>query len=548
MVTWQSHELIRLVKEAYPDWSGFQDEAFVAAEIEPLRKTASQARRLIMPKIMRQLLADGDYDGCLQRIEQIGRATPLLWTGHKTQGDLAPIHAPNLNKWEFCEQMRALLYDLRPSPDRLETFASYCYSNQIPLKWPFPTFFLFIIKPHAEVFVKPRLTQWFMRFMGMGNAYERVVTADMYERYKKSWHGLKVELDEHRPESMLDILALITVAYRVSQSRTGGLTYEAQVALDQPMPLREPEVVYEAMGGWGDGEISFPDPMQGQLTHSEPQAPYSLADFSAETGYSEETLTDWIDTLQHKGQMIFFGPPGTGKTFVAQRLARHLATTREGISETVQFHPAYDYADFVEGLRPSVGSDGQLVWVNRPGIFLTFCEQAEDQSGPAILVIDEINRANLTRVFGELMLLLEYREQSLQLASGNRLQVPPNLFLIGTMNTTDRSLGQLDQAIRRRFAFVELTPDYSRLSSSNRDVDFSPLIQLLNLINEEIADPAFHIGHSYFIGLTSIDDLQRVWKTEIDSLLIDRFYTRPEEIGRFRWETIYTRLEMMFKS
>ena len=145
--------------------------------------------------------------------------------------------------------------------------------------------------------------------------------------------------------------------------------------------------------------------------------PYTVEDFSAETAIPQETIELWRNRLRRKRHLIFQGPPGTGKTFVAERLARLLTANTYGAVETVQFHPSYGYEDFMQGIRPII-TDGQLTFARLPGRFLQFCERAQGaQNGaPCVLIIDEINRANLSRVFGELMYLLEYRDKMIPLA------------------------------------------------------------------------------------------------------------------------------------
>lgn len=559
MFTWQSRELIRLLKEKYPDWERFDHEQFVAKETVGLRRAADQARRALLPKEIKRWLAAGTYDPLIDAIEKIGRTSPLFWTGNRTLGDLDILHHPQLQQWEFSEQFRALLYDRRPSPDRIESFAEYCSDKRLPAKWTFVTGFMFLVKPHAEVIVKPRLTRWFMRFMGQGETYTPQLSADMYERYKKNWHGLKVELTEagHQPTDMIDLFALISVAYAVSQERTGNLTYEAQVALDVPRPLREEEAPYiiDAHGESDsdkDGDIEHAqealtptteqiDPSKAQADPTERHPAYPLSALTEATGYPAEQVTMWLNSLRRKGQAIFYGPPGTGKTFLAREIGRHVVAEGDGLIDMIQFHQAYDYADFMEGIRPRTNAQGNLIWENRPGIFLNFCRQAAARSGPSLFIIDEINRANLSRVFGELMHLLEYRDQALTLASGERFQIPADLLLIGTMNTADQGVAPLDQALRRRFAFFQLPPDFDRLRHFHRhqtDLPLEPLITLLEEINAEINDPDTAIGITYFMTASLAADLPTIWQTEVTPLLAERFYRRPELLERYSWEAI----------
>ena len=170
-------------------------------------------------------------------------------------------------------------------------------------------------------------------------------------------------------------------------------------------------------------------------------------------------LAKIADLLWERKQIILYGPPGTGKTYLASKLARHL--TDDGAVKLVQFHPSYTYEDFFEGFRPEPGGSGTLTFTLRAGPFRDFAEVAAANPTTAyILIIDEINRANLAKVFGELYFLLEYRDESisLQYSPDKEFTLPQNLFIIGTMNTADRSIARIDTAMRRRFAFVELDP------------------------------------------------------------------------------------------
>jgi 5-methylcytosine-specific restriction protein B len=124
--------------------------------------------------------------------------------------------------------------------------------------------------------------------------------------------------------------------------------------------------------------------------------------------------------IERKGQAILYGPPGTGKTFIAEQLAKHLIGGGNGFSELVQFHSAYSYEDFIQGIRPQ-SQDGELKYSLAPGRFIEFCKKAESCEGLCVLIIDEINRANLAQVFGELMYLLEYRDKKIRLAGSSEL-------------------------------------------------------------------------------------------------------------------------------
>ena len=246
-------------------------------------------------------------------------------------------------------------------------------------------------------------------------------------------------------------------------------------------------------------------------------------------------LTKIADLLWDYRQVIFYGPPGTGKTYLARELARHLAD--DGAVKLVQFHPSYTYEDFFEGYRPAPGEGGTLTFTLRAGPFRDFAEVATANPSTAyILIIDEINRANLAKVFGELYFLLEYRDQSisLQYSPGNEFTLPENLFLIGTMNTADRSIARIDTAMRRRFKFFELDPRIPPvqgllgrwLEKHELPPDAALLLDELNARIED-TDPDAAIGPSYLMDeriYQRDDGLDRVWQHSIMPLLEDLFF------------------------
>ncbi|MFT5196848.1 MAG: 5-methylcytosine-specific restriction protein B, partial [Candidatus Promineifilaceae bacterium] len=378
--------------------------------------------------------------------------------------------------------------------------------------------------------------KWFMQFMGFGEIYVSDLSADMYERYKKSWHGLKGELGtfgNYPAKDMLDIQSLIWVAFGVSQKRVEGLNLKGQIELDRPTALREPEPVYNVT-----------QMLKTESPILELNKAYSLEDCAAETGFELDQLKMWRDGVERRKQALFYGPPGTGKTFLARHLAKHFIGGTDGFAETIQFHPAYDYADFMEGIRPQAQEGGTMTWENRPGVFLKFCRKAELHNGPCVLIIDEINRGNLAQIFGELMMLLEYRDESITLASGERFSIPTNVRLIGTMNTADRSIALLDHALRRRFACIQLAPDLSLIEKYHQrhETGFKPaqLITVLEKLNIDIADPAYALGVSYFLTPSLQNDLPYIWQMEIEPYLEEYFFNQPDKVTRYKWTSIHT--------
>ena len=234
--------------------------------------------------------------------------------------------------------------------------------------------------------------------------------------------------------------------------------------------------------------------------------------------------------LYDKRQVIFQGPPGTGKTYVAQELAECLAGGNENRVTLVQFHPSYAYEDFVRGFRPSI-EGGQAGFELQDGPLLQAAEKARadkevDPEAKHFLIIDEINRGNIAKVFGELYFLLEYRDKKINLQyqrePGETFSLPENLYIIGTMNTADRSIALVDLALRRRFYFIEFHPDDEPVKSVLRkwlgegsELEWvADVVEEANRQLEEYKHAA--IGPSYFMkdGLRE-EDVPRVWKHSV---------------------------------
>lgn len=273
---------------------------------------------------------------------------------------------------------------------------------------------------------------------------------------------------------------------------------------------------------------------------------YLLNDLLEETDIGEDLLNKFISTVSAKKQVIFQGPPGTGKTYVAERIARFLCQNRENI-EIIQFHPSYSYEDFVEGYRP-LESGGLKI---KNGIFKEICRKAEVNKGEKFaLIIDEINRGDVSKIFGELIYLLEYRDKKVRLTYNPEItfQIPSNLYIIGTMNLADRSLSLIDYALRRRFSFISLETDYRLISKCNKDsnLDIARVVENIKDVNNHISKTPslgnnFIIGHSYFIGkpdkplkVKSIDDLLWIWEYDLKPLLNEYYFDNSSEVENIK--------------
>lgn len=264
-------------------------------------------------------------------------------------------------------------------------------------------------------------------------------------------------------------------------------------------------------------------------------------------------LQEVIQGLEDKGQIIFQGPPGTGKTFVALEIARWYKQ-QDGDYRIVQFHASYTYEDFVEGFRPVKTGEGQAGYELVAGPLKQLAEQARAHpSQPHILVIDEINRGNVAKILGELYFLLEYREEKVNLQYGGEpFSLPENLWLIGTMNTTDRSIALVDAALRRRFYFFGLYPDsppieglLRRWLDKNRE-EAMWAADLVDLANRKLGDRHMSIGPSHFLKNDPPLDEGRVrfiWQQAVLPYIEEQLFGEESRIQEFSFNQLRRELE-----
>lgn len=311
---------------------------------------------------------------------------------------------------------------------------------------------------------------------------------------------------------------------------------------------RYPQLVADIRKALG---VPEPGPSDGATPDELAPTAYTLADAAVDVFADEKLLADCIDLLDAKSNIVLQGPPGVGKTFLAVRLAyAWIGAKDESRVARVQFHQSYAYEDFVQGFRPTESGGFR----RDDGPFLRFCNAAlQDQKQRYVLIIDEINRGNLSKILGELMMLLEHDKRSpewaVRLAYSRKddepFFIPANLFIIGTMNTADRSLALVDYALRRRFAFVDVPP-------SLNSPKFLALLQARGVptaladtirkrvvaLNAQIEDdpalgPGFRVGHSYFCAkdgpaLHGESWYRRVVHTELAPLFREYWYDRKE--------------------
>ena len=276
---------------------------------------------------------------------------------------------------------------------------------------------------------------------------------------------------------------------------------------------------------------------------------YTKEDFLSEVFISEAAYETLVDVLRNKMNIILQGAPGVGKTFVAKRLAYSVMGVKDvDRVMMVQFHQSYSYEDFIMGFRPS-----QSGFELKKGAFYNFCKMAADDSeNDYFFIIDEINRGNLSKIFGELFMLVENDKRGsrnkLQLLYSDELfYIPENVYIIGMMNTADRSLAMMDYALRRRFAFIDLKPAFESKQFkaykdhlNNRKLD--SLIRCIESLNERIATDdslgdGFCIGHSYFCNLKpdELDDrkLSNIVEYELIPMLKEYWFDEPVKVNEW---------------
>jgi len=271
---------------------------------------------------------------------------------------------------------------------------------------------------------------------------------------------------------------------------------------------------------------------------------YDETDFLADVYMEVEEYETLVDLIRTKKNVILQGAPGVGKTFAAKRLAYSMMGMKDqNRVMMIQFHQSYSYEDFIMGFRPSE-SGFEL----KKGAFYNFCKKAEiDSDNEYFFIIDEINRGNLSKIFGELFMLIESDKRGIQLQllySDEKFAVPKNVYIIGMMNTADRSLAMLDYALRRRFAFYEMRPGletegFREYRMSLQNDRFNNLIQCVENLNTVIsADDSlgdgFCIGHSYFCNLNAESVTERklsaIVEFELIPLLKEYWFDEPLKV------------------
>lgn len=296
-------------------------------------------------------------------------------------------------------------------------------------------------------------------------------------------------------------------------------------------------------GGQGDAEEPGPDET---VDH--------IAAAAHDLHIDRDVLDEIIELLDDKGQVVLYGPPGTGKTYLALRLARAIVDGDEDRLSIVQFHPATSYEYFFEGLRPRVTDAGNVTYERTDGPLVALVDKAaaDPLQRKHVMVIDEINRANLPKVLGELLFLLEYRQEGSYTLyrPKNLFKLPPNLWLIGTMNTADRSIALVDAAMRRRFHFVPFFPHEGAMKDLLRrwlkdGGGRAAIADFLDAVNAELIEQVGEhllVGPSHFMRSDlSERALERIWTYNVFPLLEEQLWGNRAEIDRWRWHRVRQR-------
>ena len=269
---------------------------------------------------------------------------------------------------------------------------------------------------------------------------------------------------------------------------------------------------------------------------------YTAEQFLDDVFMNEEDYDTLVQLIRRKKNVILQGPPGVGKTYAAKRLAYSMMGVKDKERvKLVQFHQSYAYEDFVMGYRPT-----ETGFELRTGAFYNFCKQAEEDSEKDyFFIIDEINRGNLSKIFGELFMLIENDKRGMEielLYADEKFCVPDNVYIIGMMNTADRSLAMLDYALRRRFAFFDMNPafetiQFKQYQENLKNPQFDALIDTIQALNVDIREDdmlgeGFVIGHSYFSNIVNIteSELSNIIEFEIIPLLKEYWFDDPSKV------------------
>ena len=485
--------------------------------------------------------SDGDWLEALRRLQQNGnnnlldyRAADdfLKWVGNdsdRARRAIIDLWDSTATTSERVQRFADTVGKGLSSPGNRTAQAAYLLMATDPAQWPM---------------YRPEPYKTFLKLVG---AAHRSSEGDRYAQAIQTCDELCAELEGRTDVILRDRLDAQSLIWAITKARPDG-----------PLLAAWSEEERNAFLAWRDGSAATITEKQndGKASASEPDQATDefgerLSSAAAKTHLPVAYLRNLTDLLlkSDKKQMVLYGPPGTGKTFVAQQLS-YIISGRE--PEIVQFHPSTTYEDFFEGIRPITSDDGSIRYVVQPGPMAALAAEADDnRDRDYVLIIDELNRANLAKVLGELLFLFEYRDVRVRtLYRGEqKFGLPPNVFVIATMNTVDRSVALIDAAMRRRFHFVSFYPDDRYLSDVLGSVcseDEAWVEQLVKRVNEdlvrEFGSRDYQLGWSHFIDAERNEaGVEQVWKHTIEPLIEDHLFGEPDRMKRFRWASVYQR-------
>lgn len=347
------------------------------------------------------------------------------------------------------------------------------------------------------------------------------------------------------PKGKRRMLQLLELTEPVADTR-GGLQVQANDAIRGRLDRFFPG------DPWGMAQFLYRYAEREEDTGPEPEVD-PLDELAEELLVDRSFLDDMVALLEDKGQVILYGPPGTGKTYLARKLAEALVPDAARRS-LVQFHPSTSYEDFFEGYRPDTTTDGTMTYRLVRGPLAQLAAHAADAPGKRhIMVIDEINRANLPKVLGELLYLFEYRDEQVRTLyrPDEPFELPKDVWFIGTMNTADRSIALVDAALRRRFHFVPVFPNHGPmaglldrwLAASGEPAWVGELVAMVNdKLAAALGGPHLQLGPSHFMK-TGLDEvtLRRIWEYNIEPFVEDQLFGDQEQIDEFRFDAVLRR-------
>lgn len=283
----------------------------------------------------------------------------------------------------------------------------------------------------------------------------------------------------------------------------------------------------------------------GPIEMGRQQPDHPISKIHERTGRDPALLTRWVAAIERKGQAVLVGPPGAGKSFLAHQLARHLVAGSDGFVQRLVLHPSATYEDFVQGYRPVLRKDGTTHWPLTRGRFYLFVEKALQRRGPCVLILEEMQRADVAALLGELVHLLEARDEPLPLAAGEMpFVLPSNVRILGTMSASDPRKGAADHVLRRRFAYLRVAPDPETLRRFHARTGFEVegLLAVIARADALIRDPDRALGVSYFLREDLADTIEDVWRFEVEPMLESMLADRPADAARLRWDSVRYRI------